>query len=259
MRGKISCFLAIPRVIPLVMLGGLAVAACAGDDGDDAEPSGTTAAGSTGAPSSTGDGPMGTSADGSSGAPTTAGDSGGTGDPQDGSLGDQHGVILLEFQRPEGVAEDPFVGTARVSVTMSYLECLVAFYDTNPAWWQDGVDGAVIFETAAGPAGLCSKDPPSAPCTVLAINQNVDVAQAINIEYTVSGGLEGQTLRVGPVPTAALAACAPGTSPALRIGGGGAIRGLDAGGAVLWEALSFAPDQAATDDGTAIVIRAGTP
>ncbi|MBL8945342.1 MAG: hypothetical protein JNK45_19415, partial [Myxococcales bacterium] len=47
-----------------------------------------------------------------------------------------HGTIPLEFRRGDSQATDPFVGSARVTVTFTYRECLQEFYDANPAMRQ---------------------------------------------------------------------------------------------------------------------------
>jgi hypothetical protein len=196
----------------------------------------------------------GTAADGGdSGADGGSADDGG-----DGSLGSGHGVVTIEFRRSENEATNPYAGTARVSITLAYLECLADFYAANPGWRQDGGDGAGVFMAAASD-GLCAADPEHAECTVAQITQNVDVANALVVDYAITGELEDRRLRFGPLPTEMLAACPDATSPTVRIGSNGAIRGTDATGAVFWETKSFSPDTVKTDQGQPLTIRAGAP
>ncbi len=189
----------------------------------------------------------------------TAGDtagSSGTGDTGEGSLGDMHGVVTLQFQAAEGAPATILDGTARVSVTLGYASCVRDFYNANPSWARDGVDGMPVFDAAIA-TGLCGfGEANDAACSIMSLSQNVTVAYALNLEYTVTGPLAGNVLRAGPLPTPALSLCEADEN-AVLIGSAEAIRGLDGAGNTLWQAESFSPMQARTDDAAPIVVMAG--
>lgn len=185
-------------------------------------------------------------------APPTADSTGGG--IEGGSLGMDHGVVTLELGRDTQEVDDPFVGTARVEVTLLYLECLIDFYDANPSWQQDGVDGSVVFDAALA-TGLCDPaDPTLIECSVAGFTQELDTGKMLTVRYDVTGPLEDRQLRFGPLPTQELAACPAGGLPIVRISSG-AVRGFDAAGAMLWALESFQPPEGATDQGAVLRIR----
>jgi hypothetical protein len=171
-----------------------------------------------------------------------------------GSLGNGHGVVELRLLRGASEADDPFVGTARVEVTLLYLDCLADFYAANPSWRMEGADGSAVFDTALG-TGLCD---PSAPelvdCTVAGFVQLLDEPESLTVSYDVTRSLEGFRLRFGPVPSAQLAACADGGLPIVRLGATESVRGFDAAGTVIWRTEAFSPDESATDQGSPLEI-----
>jgi hypothetical protein len=204
-----------------------------------------------------GDGGMdGTMGDGSV-SDSSIDDSGGDDDAGMGSLGNGHGVVLLEIRRDDGEASDPTVDTARVEITLHYLECLIDFYEASPDWQQAGVDGSVVFD-AALTTGLCdAADPSLAPCTVADITQVMAPTAMLTIGYAVTGSVEDHELRFGPLPSEDLAACAEGGLPIVRMPASGGVRGLDASGAVIWQTKTFNPAEAATDQGAPLSVTVG--
>ena len=182
-----------------------------------------------------------------------------TGGYDPGSLGNDHGVVLVEFQRHASATEDPFVGTAQIEVTLGYLGCLFDFYENNPEYQQQGREGQIIFGDALGP-GLCEPlTPETIECSALSIFQSLDVAAFLSVIYDVSGPIEGRRLRFGPLPTAALTLCGDGELPAVIVVTGSVIRGFDAAGDVIWQTVSFFPHQAATDQSAPITVEVAPP
>jgi hypothetical protein len=92
---------------------------------------------------------------GSSSSPTAMGSSDTSGAPP-GTEGDvssstgedielTHGTVTLSLVRGEIQAADPFVGTTRVVATLTYRDCLTAFYAAHPELAQGGDEGQTIF------------------------------------------------------------------------------------------------------------------
>lgn len=174
----------------------------------------------------------------------------------------EHGVVWLELRRGESQPDNPYVGTAKIQVTLLYRECLIDFYEANPDYQQYGTEGALIFgKRADGGEGwqdrLCeSPNSNRVDCTVDEFRQELSTAKQLTITYSINGDAEDHELPFGPVPTAELAACEGGGAPIVRVGSNGAVRGLDGSGNTLWNTESFNPAEAATGQGAAIGIKA---
>lgn len=176
----------------------------------------------------------------------------------------EHGIVRLKLLRSLSEANSPYVGTSQIQVTLLYMECLKNFYTANPDYTQTGPEGALIFGTMEdGGEGwvdrLCSNRPGEVSCTVASFDQELSVAQQLTVLYNVEGDLEDRELPFGPIPDAGLAGCEANGQPIVRVGSNGAVRGIDGGGDTVWRTESFSPDEAFTDQGAAIEIRAGRP
>lgn len=175
----------------------------------------------------------------------------------------EHGFINVEFKRGQSETESPYTGTSTVEITLLYRECLIAFYEANPDYRIQGVDGEPVFGPRdLGGEGwqdrLCDTERGGqADCTVTEIVQELDVARQLSVRYELNGELEDRVLPFGPIPTDELAGCAAGGQPIVRVGSNGAVRGLDANGNVVWVTEAFEPSEAATGQGAPITIRAG--
>ncbi len=175
---------------------------------------------------------------------------------------DTHGFVKVLFGRSDAEAENPYVGTAEVTIQMAYGDCYQQFYERNPNYAIDGADGAPMFGTEEdGGEGwkdrLCSEDVSAlADCEVLGFNQVLDTAKRLGVTYRVNGDLENRVMLFGPIPNTELAECDGGGSPRVRLEGGG-TRGLDGpGGNQVWEVSTFSPDEAVPGDGASINIKA---
>jgi len=190
----------------------------------------------------------------------------GSGEPES-STGDviewpyEHAYVKISFAPPADATDASILDqTVTVVVSMDYGECLTAYYEANPFVRQDGELGGEIFgDAAAGGEGwkdlLCSPlFGDHAPCSVVWITQRVDVEQSLTITYDVTGDLATKPIFFGPLPTPNTANCADGTTPTVRIIDATKIRGIDAEGDDLWEAASWAPDEAASLDEAPIVV-----
>lgn len=179
-----------------------------------------------------------------------------------------HGAVRVEFLRADNEGSSPYTGTVQVVITLDYLDCLIAFYERETTWKQDGPDGFPVYGTFEdGGEGwkdrLCDGSLPDdgrgVDCTVLAIEQELEQSKHLKVTYEVTGDIENRQINFGPLPTTELAACDGTGQPKVRVGTNGAIRGLSGDGNLVWETKSFTPDQAATDQGQAIKVRAGLP
>lgn len=169
-----------------------------------------------------------------------------------------HGFVQLELRRGESQSDDPFVGTARVRVTLEYEACLVSFYEDNPALRAEGADGSLVFGPAAdGGEGwrdrLCDATTAThVDCVVSSIDQTLDTVKRLTVSYSVSGSLEGGVLLFGPLPNLDTAHCDTPTYPSVRFGSESAVEGIDGDGKELWGTESASPATAITDQGAPI-------
>jgi hypothetical protein len=174
----------------------------------------------------------------------------------------EHGVVWLELKRGDSQPDNPYVGTAKIEVTLLYRECLIAFYDANPDYQQYGTEGATIFgKRTDGGEGwqdrLCElSNPERVDCTVDEFRQELSMVKQLTVTYSIEGDAEDRELAFGPVPKEDLAACEAGRLPIVRVGSNGAVRGIDGAGNTLWNTESFSPSEAATDQGQRIGISA---
>lgn len=170
-----------------------------------------------------------------------------------------HGVVKLEMRRSENQPSNPYVGTAQVSVTMTYRECLSDLYDANPDLRQSGREGEAVFggEELGGEGWLdrlCSDGliPAQADCTVVSIEQRLEPIPQLTVVYGINGDLENFRLPFGPLPTKETAGC---LDPIVRASVGG-TKGYNSSGAVIWEASGIEPLDAVTDQGGEITVEA---
>jgi len=173
-----------------------------------------------------------------------------------------HGIVKLEFRRGENEDDNPFVGTATVTATMEYRECLIDYYVNNPSQRQDGVDGELVFGTEEqGGEGwtdrLCEIEVPSQlDCTVESIEQQLDTgAPKMTVIYNVSGDIEGRQVAIGPFPDRDHAECMSGLSPEVRVLAG-STTGANSEGTRVWSTQTTNPSDAIVDQGKAITIYA---
>ncbi len=164
--------------------------------------------------------------------------------------GETHGSIDLDFRGAGGSSDDAFAGTATVVASLTYDNCLNGFY-RSPSWRPDGTEGEAVFEEWAG-TELCDRS--EAQCTVDAIDQVPgDGSEVLRVTYAVASDVRNQALAFGPLPTRALTEC----EPTVSISGSTSVVGFDAGGAPLWQLVSFRPTQATTDQGAAVFLDIG--
>lgn len=174
-----------------------------------------------------------------------------------------HGTVKVQFNRSEAEVDNPFLGTELITINMRYEECLRDFYTNNPEYQQDGVEGAKIFGApSAGGEGwqerLCD-DPVASQveCEVVTIEQRLDRVPQLSVTYRVlESDIEAQYVRFGPIPTEDLVDC-EGSAPIVSLDPN-SVAGTTDDGTVVWTTLSFSPNDAKTDQGQAIRIRAAS-
>jgi hypothetical protein len=174
----------------------------------------------------------------------------------------EHGVVWLQLLRGESQAENPYVGTARIQVTLLYRECLIDFYTANPDYEQNGVEGSLVFgKREDGGEGwldrLCeTPNSNRVDCTVDSFAQELATAKQLTVNYAIEGNPENRELPFGPVPDTELADCEGNGLPIVRVGSNGAVRGIDANGNTIWNTESFQPPEGYTGQGARIKIKA---
>jgi hypothetical protein len=168
----------------------------------------------------------------------------------------QHGVIKIDPRPLEGQGSAVFNGTTEVLLSMLYEPCLRDFYQQQPSWSQDGIDGHSVFGPREdGGEGwfdrLCD-DPEQgqADCEVISINQFLDMGQQLQVRLRVENpNLEQVFLKFGPIPLRELAGCAPemhvGTNPAQGFSSSGRI----------WTTQTWNDSRAAPNQGGRIRVR----
>lgn len=174
-----------------------------------------------------------------------------------------HGYIKMELRRGQNQAESPYPGTVEIVATVQYDKCIADFYDANPNYQQDGVDGELVFgsEELGGEGWidrLCDgAENDQVDCTVLEIRQQLNVQpKHLVVRYKINGpNLETRFLKVGPFPTTETAQCDAGGLAIVRVPGNAAV-GYDANGNQIWVPGTVTPSQAETNQGQRIEINA---
>jgi hypothetical protein len=192
--------------------------------------------------------------------PADSSDDGGT-ETGDGT-GLTHGSVGIEFRRAPSEDDNPYVGTTEVRVAFHYGECLLTFYDAHPELRQDGAEGAAVFGgLELGGEGwsdrLCDDSSEHLDCEVVSITQDFEnTFRQLEIVFTITGDLDGQRLRAGPLPTSETAACRAEMPAIVRFG---TADGRAADGSEVWRAESFSPTQAVVDQGAPFVVYGAVP
>ncbi|MBL8942872.1 MAG: hypothetical protein JNK45_06990 [Myxococcales bacterium] len=199
---------------------------------------------------------QGSTSDTSGAAPGSEGDvSSSTGD----DIELTHGTVTLSLVRSEMQASDPFVATTRVIATLTYRDCLTAFYAAHPELAQGGDEGQTIFGSSlfggeAWTDRLCDGgEATQASCTVESILQELGATPPqLTVTYAITGDLEGRTLRFGPLPTTTTAGC---PDAIVHVAAKSALSGEDADGRPIWATDNLSDIDAITNQAAAVVIR----
>jgi hypothetical protein len=178
----------------------------------------------------------------------------------------EHGFVKLQLTPSEAETCDIFGGTVVVEITMYYDECLTSYYTGNPDAQINGRDGELVFggEDLGGEGWkdrLCEVDVGSlVECTVIDFEQELnDMSRFLTVTLAVTGEICNRVAPFGPLPTQEKAGCEGGSLPVVRLTSPGNVRGRDANDAIIWQAGSFSPFEAATNQGAEIRISASPP
>ncbi len=161
-------------------------------------------------------------------------------DSETSGIEEDHGYILLRLSPAADTPDDWAAGTATFSINVQYGACLADFYEENPTWKANEVDGMPVFEAWNGM--LCTLPVEGrADCTVESIFQEFSNISALLVRYTPTNveALNGAVVPIGPLPTQAMAGC----EPRVRFEPGAAI-GVEHIGERVWEAMSFSSETA---------------
>jgi hypothetical protein len=163
------------------------------------------------------------------------------------SASDDHGVVKVELQKAAG-QDDPFVGTTKVVMRMTYGECLSEFYNsTNTEYRPTGAKGGPVFEEWA--ERLCDPDDagdePIPDCSVTSIDQVLGDNPTLRIEYAINDpDLYLKVFRFGPLPVQSLV---PDCVPEVVLDAG-SVLGFSAANEVIWGVESFTSTNTAYTD-----------
>lgn len=118
---------------------------------------------------------------------------------------------------------------------MVYSECLTSYYQTNPQFRVEGLNGSQVFGGYDdGGEGwrdrLCEETGGFVSCEVTGFMQLLDIQPQLRVTYQVDGDVEYRRLHFGPLPTEAAAGCVP------RIEGVSGS-GFDANGNEIWSGV----------------------
>ena len=179
----------------------------------------------------------------------------------DGGITLEHGVIKIQLERSESCGSSPFAATKYIVAHLSYDTCLQQFYDANPNYQPDGIDGEPVFGGKdLGGEGwkdrLCDNPKPDQiKCKIVAIDQLLTNVKQLKVTYQITDttDIELKHLLFGPIPDAELAGCEAGAAPLMNSPN---VVGEDGTMAPTWNTSSFNPTEAATNQGQAIVISA---
>ncbi len=172
----------------------------------------------------------------------------------------EHGYVKVQFRRSESEAESPFTGTQEVEVNLTYDACLSEFYEANPNYASDGLDGAEVFAKFSDDGskkGLCRQKGgtrTAAQCDTLNIEQDLD-NNRIRTRYRITEqNMEDKVLSVGPIPCEELTGC-----EGIVSGGAGSGNGFGIGGAQAWVTTSFPERDAICGQGLPIELKVARP
>lgn len=160
---------------------------------------------------------------------------------------EENGFACIELRRGEGIDSDPFVGTAKIQVSMSYDLCLQDYYaNKHPEFRPDGPAdaGGALFEEWK--TRLCEEDPQRGiSCEVESFAQTINPGSVppqykMTITYNVlDPALEGKRIIWGPAPLEAYAECDPGDRPFVRLTTLNDIIGTNGAGDRLWNLQAY--------------------
>jgi hypothetical protein len=171
----------------------------------------------------------------------------------------QHGTIKLDPRPLEGQGSGVFNGTTEVLMIMRYEQCLADFYQREPSWRADGIDGSPIFGSRdEGGEGwldrLCEDlDRDQAACEVVYIDQQLDLDPQLHVRVKIDNpNLEPSFLKFGPVPLEGLAGCRPMMRVSIN-----PVQGFS-GSTRIWDTKTFTDNVAEPNQGGRVRVRVGT-
>jgi hypothetical protein len=160
---------------------------------------------------------------------------------------EEFGFTCVELIQAENQEEDPFVGTAKIKVTLKYEPCLIDYYTkTNVDQAMNGKDGEAVFAEWA--ERLCTENvsDPLVACEVESFAQTLQPSETnpiyqMSITYRVTdpAKVNGRTLLWGPGPVDDFAECPSGQRPFVKLTLPSDVIGIDKSGATLWNAQSW--------------------
>ncbi|PCC71183.1 hypothetical protein SAMN02745121_04853 [Nannocystis exedens] len=177
---------------------------------------------------------------------------------------EKFGFTCVELNQADNQDEDPFVGTAKIKVTLKYEPCLIDYYTkTNVDQAMNGKDGEAVFAEWAD--RLCSESvgDPLVACEVESFAQTLQPSDnnpifQMTVTYRVTDPtkISNRTLLWGPGPVEAYAECTGNLRPFVKLTLPSDVIGVDKDGKTLWNAQSWSNPRGIMQRNTAGCIKA---
>lgn len=176
---------------------------------------------------------------------------------------EEFGFTCVDIIQAPNEKGDPFVGTAKIKVTLKYEQCLIDYYTkTNSNQALTGEDGAMVFEEWKG--RLCTEKVADSlvACEVeefaqtLLEGNNPVYQMTITYRVTDPAKINNRTLLWGPGPVEAYADCSNNERPFVKVTLSSDVIGVDKDGKTLWNAQSWANARGIMQRNTAGCIQA---
>lgn len=177
---------------------------------------------------------------------------------------EEFGFTCVELVQAESEDSNPFVGTAKIKLTLRYETCLIDYYTkTNNEQAYNGKDGPATFEEWQERLCTESVGDPLVACeveefvqTLADSDQNPIYQMTITYRITDADKIAGRTLLWGPGPVEAYADCAMNQRPYVALTRPSDVLGFDNNGKTLWSAQSWSNSRGIMQRNTAGCIQA---
>jgi len=177
---------------------------------------------------------------------------------------EKFGFTCVELIQADSEDSDPFVGTAKIKVTLKYEPCLVNYYTkTNSDQAMLGKDGEATF--AEWKDRLCTESVGDSlvACEVEEFAQTLQDSETnpiyqmtVTYRITDTSKINSRTLLWGPGPVEAYADCSMNERPFVKLTLPSDVIGIDKDNKTIWNAQSWSNSRGIMQRNTAGCIQA---